>query len=128
MELCLEELIASNAYLTYPSKSKFAYCFGLAAQIEFLLYDHRPFLSKLPAHFYGELCRTPEGCNLLKKKGYFNSMAKLVQAYYDDPTSCSLMELKAALWAIVIIIKLILSNTHNLDRALFQVVHLEYSL
>ena len=54
----------------------------------------------MPAHFYGELCHTPEGCNLLKKRGH---MAELIQAVRDWRSSkIKIIDLKAALWALVI--------------------------
>jgi len=62
-----------------------------------------PYLSKMPAHFYGELCHTPEGCNLLKKKGY---IAELIQIVKDwKAHQIKVIDLKAALWALVLFVK-----------------------
>ena len=58
-----------------------------------------PYLSKMPAHFYGELCQTPEGCNLLKKKGYITELIYIIRDWKTKPIKS--IEFKAALWALV---------------------------
>ena len=82
IELYLEELLVTNSYCTL-GQSKYM-----------------PYLSKMPAHFYGELCQTPEGCNLIRKKGY---CAELIETLKSWKTRIKYLEIKAALWAIVII-------------------------
>ena len=62
----------------------------------------RPHLSKMPPHFYGQLCKTVEGYNLLKKKGYFMEFIKTCTLWKDSTEYSHVMHLKAALWAIVI--------------------------
>lgn len=53
----------------------------------------------MPAHFYGKLCHTPEGCNLLKKKGYILELIQTVRDWKSP--KIKVMDLKAALWALV---------------------------
>ncbi|ORZ14895.1 Rapamycin-insensitive companion of mTOR, N-term-domain-containing protein [Lobosporangium transversale] len=52
-------------------------------------------------HFYGELTRTDEGCELLRKRGHFAVYARFIRehcAEFKDSTIIS--ELKSILWAV----------------------------
>jgi len=56
----------------------------------------------LTPHFYGELTRTEEGCELLKRKGHFADYARYIRehcAESKDPVIIS--ELKSLLWVVV---------------------------
>lgn len=90
IELYLEELLVSNS-LTSIGKSKFM-----------------PYLSKMPAHFYGELCRTLEGCNLLRKRGHLTDLIQTVRDWRSSKRKS--IDLKAALWALVIWVDLLLKG------------------
>ncbi|KAK3821257.1 MAG: Rapamycin-insensitive companion of mTOR, N-term-domain-containing protein [Benniella sp.] len=55
----------------------------------------------LTPHFYGELTRTEEGCELLKRKGHFADYARYIRehcAESKDPAIIS--ELKSLLWVV----------------------------
>ncbi|KAF9355130.1 hypothetical protein BGX26_006953 [Mortierella sp. AD094] len=55
----------------------------------------------LTPHFYGELTRTEEGCDLLRRKGHFGEYARYIRehcAESKDPATLS--DLKAILWAV----------------------------
>ncbi|KAF9114243.1 hypothetical protein BGX27_011369 [Mortierella sp. AM989] len=55
----------------------------------------------LAPHFYGELTRTDEGCDLLRRKGHFGEYARYIRehcAESKDPAIIS--DLKAVLWAV----------------------------
>ncbi|KAF9171355.1 hypothetical protein BGX20_007728 [Mortierella sp. AD010] len=55
----------------------------------------------LTPHFYGELTRTEEGCDLLRRKGHFGEYARYIRehcAESKDPATIS--DLKAILWAV----------------------------
>ncbi|RCH97274.1 hypothetical protein CU098_004610, partial [Rhizopus stolonifer] len=55
-----------------------------------------------PPHFYGELTKTEEGCNLLRQKGHFQLFANYVRNFSLDNIDSeeSLRQLKAVLWAL----------------------------
>jgi rapamycin-insensitive companion of mTOR len=56
-----------------------------------------------PPHFYGELTKTEEGCNLLREKGHFKLFANFVRNFPLEKHSeaeASLGQLKAVLWAL----------------------------
>ncbi|RCI05307.1 hypothetical protein CU098_010819 [Rhizopus stolonifer] len=56
-----------------------------------------------PPHFYGELTKTEEGCNLLREKGYFKLFADYVRDFplgEQSKAEASLGQLKAVLWAL----------------------------
>lgn len=56
-----------------------------------------------PPHFYGELTKTEEGCNLLREKGHFKLFANFVRNFPLEKhfeTEELLGQLKAVLWAL----------------------------
>ncbi|GAN00739.1 cytosolic regulator pianissimo [Mucor ambiguus] len=58
-----------------------------------------------PPHFYGELTKTEEGCNLLRERGHFKLFADHVRHFSlndkkEDQVEASLGQLKAVLWAL----------------------------
>ncbi|KAL8677998.1 MAG: hypothetical protein Q9186_005628 [Xanthomendoza sp. 1 TL-2023] len=62
------------------------------------LFQERP---ALPPHFYRELTRTKEGCDLLQDSGHFDKFASTIRdtwAEQEDPEL--LMKLKGCLWAV----------------------------
>jgi len=55
----------------------------------------------VPPHFYRELTRTVEGCQLLKKSGHFDEFVAKIQdlwSEHDEPEA--MMKLKGSLWAV----------------------------
>ncbi|KAK3637380.1 hypothetical protein LTR56_013730 [Elasticomyces elasticus] len=55
----------------------------------------------VPPHFYRELTRTAEGCELLKAKGHFEEFAANIQDYAleaEDPET--ILKVKGCLWAV----------------------------
>ena len=62
----------------------------------------------MPVHFYGQLCKTAEGCNLIKKRGYVLELSQTIKSWTTLQTAEEVMTLKAALWAIVRDLKLII--------------------
>ncbi|KAH9834366.1 target of rapamycin complex 2 subunit ste20-like [Teratosphaeria destructans] len=55
----------------------------------------------VPPHFYRELTRTAEGCELLKAKGHFIEFAATIQDFAmedDDPET--ILKVKGCLWAV----------------------------
>ncbi|PHZ16464.1 uncharacterized protein RHIMIDRAFT_62286 [Rhizopus microsporus ATCC 52813] len=55
-----------------------------------------------PPHFYGELTKTEEGCELLRQKGHFKLFADYVRKCSSEKviSNESLSQLKAVLWAL----------------------------
>ncbi|OAD74296.1 hypothetical protein PHYBLDRAFT_111901, partial [Phycomyces blakesleeanus NRRL 1555(-)] len=54
-----------------------------------------------PPHFYGELTKTEEGCNLLKDRGHFQLFVKDIRNYsVENHDVEELRKLKAVLWAV----------------------------
>ncbi len=54
-----------------------------------------------PAHYYGELAKTREGCELLKERGHFNKFVDcLVTMGMEDTDLETIHKVKAALWAV----------------------------
>ena len=51
--------------------------------------------TKVPTHFYGELCKTKSGINLLKKSGHLDT---LITSLRDENTHT--LDKRIALWAI----------------------------
>lgn len=49
----------------------------------------------LPPHFYGELCKTVKGCDLVKLNGHFDEIVNTI----DDKNADKLTK-RAALWTI----------------------------
>ncbi|RWA10306.1 hypothetical protein EKO27_g4809 [Xylaria grammica] len=57
--------------------------------------------SHMPPHFYRELTRTKEGCQLLEDKGHFQEFASTIREYgmqSDDPELIT--KVKGCLWAV----------------------------
>ncbi|SMY22698.1 unnamed protein product [Zymoseptoria tritici ST99CH_1A5] len=55
----------------------------------------------VPPHFYRELTRTAEGCELLKAKGHFEEFTATIQDYAmeeEDPET--ILKVKGCLWAV----------------------------
>ncbi|KAF2165641.1 hypothetical protein M409DRAFT_67035 [Zasmidium cellare ATCC 36951] len=55
----------------------------------------------VPPHFYRELTRTAEGCELLKAKGHFEEFTATIQDFAmeeDDPET--ILKVKGCLWAV----------------------------
>ncbi|BGP18107.1 hypothetical protein JCM10213v2_006158 [Rhodosporidiobolus nylandii] len=54
-----------------------------------------------PSHFYGELVKTAEGCEILHESGHFQQFAEVIQQHaeveLDEPY---IMTLKSVLWAV----------------------------
>ena len=73
-------------------------------QDEILLSIYAPSRARqvLGSHFYGELTKTEEGCQLLRAKGHFSDYARYIRehcAESKDPNTIG--ELKSILWAVV---------------------------
>ncbi|KAF8965157.1 hypothetical protein BGZ46_000655 [Entomortierella lignicola] len=55
----------------------------------------------LAPHFYGELTRTEEGCDLLRRKGRFGEYARYIREHCaESKDSAIISDLKAILWAV----------------------------
>ena len=55
----------------------------------------------VPPHFYRELTRTAEGCELLKAKGHFEEFADTIQEYCDEAQDAEvILKVKGCLWAV----------------------------
>lgn len=55
-----------------------------------------------PPHFYGELTRTEEGCQVLREKGHFADFAQFVRRHgLEDRDLDIVNKLKSVLWAVV---------------------------
>lgn len=58
--------------------------------------------SGAPTHFFGELTKTPEGCQYLREKGVVPELAEVIRVHgMEDSDYEVLNNVKAALWAIV---------------------------
>ncbi|RUS19260.1 hypothetical protein BC937DRAFT_87759 [Endogone sp. FLAS-F59071] len=54
-----------------------------------------------PPHFYGELTKTTEGCDLLREKGHFQIFADFIRNYSMENRDPDIVRnLKAVLWAV----------------------------
>lgn len=54
-----------------------------------------------PPHFYGELTKTTEGCDLLREKGHFQIFADFIRSYSMENRDPDIVRnLKAVLWAV----------------------------
>lgn len=55
----------------------------------------------VPPHFYRELSRTAEGCELLKAKGHFEEFAATIQDFATESEDCeTIFKVKGCLWAV----------------------------
>lgn len=55
-----------------------------------------------PSHFFGELTKTPEGCQFLQDNGIVAGLAAVVRSHGLESRDDALMtNLKCALWALV---------------------------
>lgn len=55
----------------------------------------------VPPHFYRELTRTSEGCELLKSKGHFEEFAATIQDFgMDNEDIETILKVKGCLWAV----------------------------
>jgi len=55
----------------------------------------------VPPHFYRELTRTTEGCELLKVKGHFEDFALTIQEFgMEDEDPETILKVKGCLWAV----------------------------
>lgn len=58
-------------------------------------------LGLVPPHFYRELTRTKEGCQLLKDSGHFEAFASTIQDFWsEDEDAETILKVKACLWAV----------------------------
>lgn len=54
-----------------------------------------------PAHFYGELTKTDEGCQLLREKGHFREFANFIREHGMERRDNKIIsKLKSILWAV----------------------------
>lgn len=55
----------------------------------------------VPPHFYRELTRTAEGCELLKAKGHFEEFAATIEDFaMEDEDAETILKVKGCLWAV----------------------------
>ena len=55
----------------------------------------------VPPHFYRELTRTAEGCELLQAKGHFEEFAATIQDFrFEDEDPETILKVKGCLWAV----------------------------
>ncbi|CAG8659844.1 24353_t:CDS:10, partial [Cetraspora pellucida] len=54
-----------------------------------------------PAHFYGELTKTDEGCQLLREKKHFSEFANYIREHKEEKRDANIIsKLKSILWAV----------------------------
>ncbi|CCJ31370.1 unnamed protein product [Pneumocystis jirovecii] len=69
--------------------------------LAFLLTNNNDIDSLIPPHFYGEIIKTFEGCQLLKNKGHFEHFASYIFNHKDEYEDKNIiLQLKSSLWAI----------------------------
>lgn len=57
--------------------------------------------SEIPPHFYGELIKSKEGSDFLRKKGHFKEFANYIRKYgMKNLNRKKLLKLKSILWAV----------------------------
>lgn len=55
-----------------------------------------------PCHFFGELTKTPEGCQYLRDKGLVAELAEIVRLHgMESADQAVLTNVKSVLWALV---------------------------
>lgn len=60
-------------------------------------FDH----GTVPPHFYRELTRTVEGCNLLRESGHFDVFVSTIQDHWSENGDAEVMlKIKGCLWAV----------------------------
>ena len=60
-----------------------------------------PEYGTVPPHFYRELTRTVEGCQLLRDSGHFNAfVASIQESWRENEDTETLTKLKGSLWAV----------------------------
>ena len=73
------------------------FCFCPLQQLTVRTYD-----GTAPSHFFGELTKTPEGCQLLRERGIVTELAELVRLHGMEGADHGVMtSVKSALWALV---------------------------
>lgn len=85
------EASLSRAYIDQPRRNSF-----IADD-----YDEVHEYGLVPPHFYRELARTKEGCELLQQSGHFSEFASIIRDFdlsEEDPET--LLKVKGCLWAI----------------------------
>ena len=71
---------------------------GLSNEIQ----DSTTFDGTPPPHFYGELVKTEEGCQILEASGHFAEFSTFIRQHgLEDFDSDVIARLKSVLWAIV---------------------------
>ncbi|KAG4301192.1 hypothetical protein PCK1_002502 [Pneumocystis canis] len=67
----------------------------------FSLKNSNDFNGIIPPHFYGEIIKTSEGCQLLKNKGHFEHFASKIFNHKDEDEDKNIIfQLKSSLWAV----------------------------
>lgn len=83
------------------------YCRGLLVRTQVLqhvsgLTQCRTYDGTAPCHFFGELTKTPEGCQFLRERGIVPGLAEIVRLHGLEPSNSTVLtSLKCALWALV---------------------------
>ena len=63
----------------------------------------------VPAHFFGELTKTPEGCRYLREKGLVAELAEILRLHgMESADQAVLTNVKSVLWALVSFVDLII--------------------
>ncbi|KAJ3054639.1 hypothetical protein HK097_001247 [Rhizophlyctis rosea] len=63
--------------------------------------DNQEMDGTVPPHFYGELTKTNEGCDLLRRSGHFQGFANIIREFGSAVSDIqSLLYLKSTLWAV----------------------------
>ena len=58
-------------------------------------------LGLVPPHFYRELTRTKEGCELLRDSGHFEAFVSSIQNFWSESEDAeTILKVKACLWAV----------------------------
>lgn len=64
--------------------------------------DYWEYDGTAPTHFFGELTKTPEGCQWLKNKGLVSEFCEIVRLHGMEPEDMVVMtNVKSVLWALV---------------------------
>lgn len=58
-------------------------------------------LGIVPPHFYRELTRTKEGCNLLRESGHFEEFVSTIKDFWEEDEDLeTILKVKGCLWAV----------------------------